>query len=238
MNLDDRPRCEAATVPTSPWLPVRPAAARKLQPYLSIETINRTMAMRFTLLVFCLVLVMSGCSKPESTQSATSPQSSTPGAGQTPAIGIDACSLLTSKEIDAIQGAPLKETKRSANSHGGLTVSQCYFLLPTVAESIVVTVTQRADGSNGRDPKQSWGEIFHVDREERKAREEEEREPAAPQEITGIGDEAFWVPRRFGGKLYVLKGNIYITVGVGSPGDQAVKLQKSKTLAESVLKRL
>jgi hypothetical protein len=151
---------------------------------------------------------------------------------------IDACSLLTSKEIEALQGASLKDTKPSANSQGGLTVSQCYFLLPTAAESIVVTVTQRANGSNSRDPKQSWEEIFHSDREKTNVREEEERESAAPQKITSLGNEAFWVPRRFGGKLYVLQGNIYITIGVGSPGDQAVKIQKSKALAEIVLKRL
>ena len=151
---------------------------------------------------------------------------------------LDICSLLTSKEIEAIQGAPLKDTKPRANSQGGLTVSQCYFLLPTAAESIVVTVTQRANGADARDPKQSWEEIFHGDKEKTSARKEEEREPTAPQKITGLGDEAFWATRRFGGKLYVLKGNIYISVSVGGPGDQATKLQKSKALAEIVLKRL
>ena len=132
----------------------------------------------------------------------------------------------------------MQNTKPSTNSHGGLTISQCYFLLPTAAESIVVTVTQRANDENWRDPKQSWDEIFHGDKEKTNAREEEEREPAAPQEITGLGDEAFWVSRRFGGKLYVLKGNTYISIGVGSPGDQEVKIQKSKALAEIVLKCL
>jgi hypothetical protein len=39
-------------------------------------------------------------------------------------------------------------------------------------------------------------------------------------------------------RLYVLKRNIYISIGVGSPGDQAIKIQKSKALAEIVLKRL
>jgi hypothetical protein len=107
-----------------------------------------------------------------------------------------------------------------------------------IADSVVVTVTQRADGSNGRDPKQSWDEMFHGDKEKTKAGEEEERESAAPQKITSLGDEAFWMSRRYGGRLYVLKGNTYISIGVGSPGDQAIKIQKSKALAEIVLKRL
>jgi hypothetical protein len=194
--------------------------------------------MRARLTLLCLILAMAGCSKPEPVQAPIRSQLTAPAASQGPANLIDACSLLTSKEIEAIQGAPLQNTKPSTNSHGGLTISQCYFLLPTAAESIVVTVTQRASGSNGRDPKQSWDEIFHGDKEKTNAREEEEREPTAPQEITGLGDEAFWVPRRFGGKLYVLKGNIYISIGVGSPGDQAIKIQKSKALAEIVLKQL
>jgi hypothetical protein len=191
------------------------------------------------LLIFWLISVIAGCSKPETVQSPTSPQPpNTPGSGQESTNVIDACSLLTSKEIEAIQGASVKDTKPSANSHGGLTVSQCYFLLPTAADSIVVTVTQRDNGSNSRDPKQSWEEIFHGDKEKTNTREEEEKEPAAPQEITSLGNEAFWVPRRFGGKLYVLKGNTYITIGVGSPGDQAIKIQKAKALAEIMLKRL
>jgi hypothetical protein len=146
--------------------------------------------------------------------------------------------LLTSKEIEAIQGAPLKDTKSSANSQGDLTVSQCYFLLPTAADSIVVTVTQKGDGSNSRDPKQSWEGIFHGEKEKPRTREEEESKSAPPEKVAGLGDEAFWVPKRFGGRLYALKGNIYISISVGGPGDQATKLQKSKSLAELVLKRL
>jgi hypothetical protein len=205
-----------------------------------VTYLDRIVAMRacLTLLVSCLILVIAGCSKPEPVQAPISSQPATPEAGQGPTNGIDACSLLTRREIEAIQGAPLKETKGSSNSQGGLTVSQCYFLLPMIAESIVVTVTQRANGSNGRDPKQSWDEMFHRDKGKTNTREEEEKEVAAPQEIPGLGDAAFWVSRRYSGKLYVLKGNIYISIGVGSPGDQAIKMQKSKALAEIVLKRL
>ena len=191
-----------------------------------------------TSLTSCLILVVAGCSKPASVQAPMSSPPAAPETAQGSTNALDACSLLTTKEIEAIQGAPLKETKRTANSQGGLTVSQCYFLLPMIADSIVVTVTQRANGSSGRDPKQSWNEMFHGDKEKTKAREEEEKEAATPEKITDLGDEAYWMPRRYGGRLYVLRGNIYITVGVGSPGDQAMKIQRSKALAEIVLKRL
>jgi hypothetical protein len=191
-----------------------------------------------TFLAFCLIFAVAGCSKSETARSPTNPRlANTPGAGQGGTKVIDACSLLTSPEIEAIQGAALKDTKASANSQGGLSVSQCYFLLPSAADSIVLTVTQRVNVSDARDPKQSWDEIFHSDRENA-AREDKEKESVGPQKILSLGDEAFWVPHRFGGAMYALKGNIYISVSVGGPGDQATKIQKSKALAEIVLQRL
>lgn len=192
-----------------------------------------------TLLASCLILANAGCSKRETVQSSTSPPStSTPSASQGSANAIDACSLLTSKEIESIQGAPLKETRPSANSQGGLTVSQCYFLLPIAAESIALTVTQRANGSDARDPKQLWEETFHHDDEKAEAGRDEKRKSPPPEKIADLGDEAFWTPTAFGGALYALKGNIYIRISVGGTGDQAAKMQKSKALAEIMLKRL
>jgi hypothetical protein len=194
-----------------------------------------------TLLALCLVFAMTGCSKSDTVQAPTSPPPpTTPGPGQKSTNGIDVCSLLTSSEIQAIQGGPLKDTKGSTNPQGGLNISQCYFLLPTAADSIVVTVTQKADGSNSRDPKESWDEIFRRDRDKDKeeASKEEEGKSEPPERIDGLGDEAFWAPRRFGGALYAIKGNIYISVSVGGAGDKASRIQKSKALAEIVLKRL
>jgi len=194
---------------------------------------------RLTLLTCCLIFAIAGCSKRETVQSSTSPSpANTPGAGQGPANVIDACSLLTSKEIESIQGAPIQEAKPSANSQGGLTVSQCYFLLPTAAESIVLTMTQRASGADARDPKQLWEETFHHDNDKAEAVREEGRKSPPPEKIADLGDEAFWTPLAFGGALYALKGNTQIRISVGGPGNQAAKIQKSKALAEIVLKRL
>jgi hypothetical protein len=151
---------------------------------------------------------------------------------------IDACALLTSKEIESVQGEPTKETKPSGKSGGGFSVSQCYFTLPTSSNSISLTVMQKADGSDARDPKQYWEEMFHRASDNEKGRESEREKAAAPEKISGIGDEAFWTGNRVGGDLYVLKGNSYIRISVGGPGDQAAKIKKSKDLAQMVLKRL
>ena len=189
---------------------------------------NDVMRISSTVLIVCLLSFIAGCSKPEAERAQTT---------NTPEV-IDACALLTSQEIETVLGAPLKDTKPSTNSQGGLTVSQCYFLLPIAADSIVLTVTQKADGPNSRDPKQSWEEIFQEDKETKSAGEEKESKSPPPEKIDGLGDEAFWAPRRFGGTIYVLKGNAYISISVGGSGEQATKLQKSKALAEIMLKRL
>ena len=151
---------------------------------------------------------------------------------------IDACALLTSKEIESVQGEPMKESKPSGKSAGGFSISQCYFTLPTSSNSISLTVTQKADGPDARDPKQYWNEIFHRDNDKDKGREGEREKAAAPEKIAGLGDEAFWSGNRVGGALYVLKGNSYFRISIGGPGDQASKIKKSKDLAEMVLKRL
>jgi hypothetical protein len=199
---------------------------------------TRRILAEFTILVSLVALVADGCSKPKTADrtNSTSP-SATPSVSVAPAVtssDSDACSLLTKEEIQAVQGEPFKETKPSQKSGSGLIVSQCYFELPTPVNSVVLTVTRKAEG--GRDPSESWQEIFH--REKAPERKKEEGEEKEPLKVEGIGDEAFWTGNRVGGALFVLKGNAYIRISVGGAGDQAAKIDKSKTLAASALKRL
>jgi hypothetical protein len=185
-----------------------------------------------TILVLLLGFTAGSCSKPKTDDRANSQQ---PNA--TPAGPVDyACTLLTKEEIQAVQGEAFKNTKPSQRVSAGLTVAQCYFELPTAANSVVLTVTRKAEG--GRDPSQSWQDIFHTEKRSEEEAEREEKRPQKPQKIDGLGEEAFWTGTRVGGALFVLKGNCYIRISVGGAGDQAQKIEKSKTLAESVLKRL
>ena len=183
---------------------------------------------RFSVLLCLLGLALIGCSKPKSDQTNTTPQP-TALTASTPA-----CAMLTNEDIQAVQGETIKSTKPSEKSAAGLSVSQCYFELPTTVNSIVLTITRKAEG--GRDPSQSWHDIFHGER--RSGIEKEEEGAKEPLKIEGIGDEAFWTGTRIGGALYVLKGNAYLRISVGGAGDQAAKIEKSKTLAEKVLPRL
>src|SRR5262249_21865712 len=70
----------------------------------------------------------------------------------------DACALLTTADIEAVQKETVKETKLTGSSQRGFNVSQCFFTLPTFNNSISLQVTQRGEGSGGRDPKEFWKE--------------------------------------------------------------------------------
>src|SRR6476620_6371675 len=52
-----------------------------------------------------------------------------------PRAKVDACTLLTSNEIQSIQGEPVKDSKLSGRSDGGFLISQCFFGLPTFVNS-------------------------------------------------------------------------------------------------------
>jgi len=77
----------------------------------------------------------------------------------------------------------------------------------------------RGDGSDARDPQQFWKETFHGEKDEDKARNDEEEKAAPPQKIDGLGDEAFWTGNRVGGcslsARTVATGKERLAVGVG-----------------------
>lgn len=224
--------------------------------------------MRLKLIVLICLLGIAGCRSSDTNQNTTqttesqtsqaSPVTSAASPGTSPATAalpdnrdsaatnpkpkVDACAMLTSQDIEPIQGEALKETKLSGTSTGGFNVSQCFFTLPTFTNSISLAVTHRGDGPGARDPREFWRETFHKEkgreRERDRAEEEEEEEKSEPQKVTGIGEEAFWMASRAAGALYVLKGNSYVRVSVGGAGDQQTKLKKSKALARKVIARL
>jgi len=216
------------------------------------------------LFVFAIVLFVSckNSQRAETTNTSTAfpsqavaPASPSPQASAPTPAGVkpktDACALLTTAEIEAVQREAVKETKLTGSSQRGFSVSQCFFTLPTFNNSISLQVTQRGEGSGGRDPREFWKETFHRESESEKQREgdkrekkeqrggeEEEEERSPPQKVSGVGDEAYWVGSRVGGGLYVLKGNAYLRVSIGGSGSQADKLERLKTLAQKVADRL
>jgi hypothetical protein len=185
-----------------------------------------------------LLAVFWGCSKSDTPAPADSEtNAAAPSPVASPAgPALDACSLLTSEEIEAVQGEPVKKTKPSANSKGKLSVSQCYFELPTFINSISLQVVQRGSGAEASDPKQAWNEMFHKEQPPPVGEGARRKEP--PERIEGIGDEAFWAGNDKIGVLHVLKGNSYISLSIGGGDDKPARIKKSRDLADIALKRL
>jgi hypothetical protein len=144
--------------------------------------------------------------------------------------------LLTSEEIASVQGEPIQQTTPTTQSAAGFAVSQCYFALPTHANSIVVTVTQPAAG-DARALKAQWNETFHSG-SEREREGVEEKEKAPPRAVAGLGEDAFWTGSSITGALYILQGSRQIRISLGGAGDTNVKINKAEALAEFILKRL
>src|SRR5258705_4416769 len=140
-----------------------------------------------TILFICFFILTSGCTTPapnqatpqSSAETAASPApkspitlSAAPDPNATPSPGtasvakvkFDACTLLTSAEIQAVQAEPVKETKASEQMNGDFVVSQCYYALPTLSNSISLTLTERnPEKSGGQTVKEFWENTFGKD---------------------------------------------------------------------------
>ncbi len=190
-----------------------------------------------------LSIAIAGCSKPRDAEVAPAEASATP---QPAFRQIDACSLLTSAEIEAVQGEAVTGTTPSSGMQTGFPSNQCVFNTVTPVNSVGLVITQTAPKSSGRRVPDFWKETFHraegekegAKKEEEEEEDEEEEKKLPPQPVTDLGDEAFWTGTQISTALYVLKGDSYIRISVGGAGDQAAKLEKSRKLAQFALKRL
>jgi hypothetical protein len=180
---------------------------------------------------------------------AAAPQNAKNVAGVTKG-SIDACATLTPAEIEAILGEHVEETKPTVQPGGGLFATQCLFRTPTLSKSVSVSLT----ASNPRHPvaltaRQLWQKQFHsseVESDEesaerisvKKLEPERERESGKPRPVRGLGEEAYWVASPVASALYVLKGEMFLRISVGSAGQESERMERSKALARTALKRL
>jgi len=162
-----------------------------------------------------------------------------------PGKKVDACKLLTSAEIQSVQGERVEEAMPSRQPSGGLVFSHCMFRTSAPAMSVSVSLATPAS----QKPRDFWRKQFHARKEseeehgshpgaEGKKRAGEEEEGSAPKNIKGVGDEAYWVGGPISGALYVLRSNTFIRISVGGVREEPARIQKSVTLARAALKRL
>jgi hypothetical protein len=181
-----------------------------------------------SLLLACLSLsvaiISSGCTKSRDTT-----------------ITRAACSLVSKEEVESVQQTPVKDAKSSERSDGTFRISQCLYAAAEFSKSVNLDLIQADPNKAGnRSPRDFWKEKFDpYEDEEPKANRGDGQEQGVPsKKITGLGDEAFWVNNRFGGVLYILKGDAVVSIGIGGTDDEQTKLDKSKALAQKALRRL
>ena len=200
--------------------------------------------MRQTLRILpCVAFVFAGV------LGGAAPQSAKKGTAVSKRI-LYACALLTPAEIEAIQGERVEETKPTVRPSGGLFATQCLFRTPTLNKSVSLFLTASDPlHSVPLTARQLWQKQFHsseVESDEepvagenkKKLDSERERESREPRPIRGLGEEAYWVASPVASALYVLKGEMFLRISVGSAGQESERMEKSKALARAVLKRL
>jgi hypothetical protein len=159
----------------------------------------------------------------------------------------DPCALLTSADVQAVQGDAVQETKPSTQPAGGLVMSQCLFRTANPSKSVSVAIASAGSTS----PRAFWQKQFQSansaseEKEHKKSaaerkqpiREEEDESPR-PLTIKGVGEQAYWVGSPMVGALYVLKGNTFLRISVGGVREESPRIEKSIALARRALKRL
>ena len=153
----------------------------------------------------------------------------------------DACSLVSKEEVESVQQTPVTDAKSNKRSEGTFLISQCLYSAAEFSKSVNLALIQTdPNQSSKRSAKDFWKEKFDpYENEEPKTNFRDEKEQGSPpKKVVGLGDEAFWVSNRFGGVLYVLKGDALISIGIGGTADEETKLEKSKLFAQKALQRL
>ncbi|HET7784543.1 MAG TPA: hypothetical protein VFL36_01105 [Myxococcales bacterium] len=144
------------------------------------------------------------------------------------AAALQACSLLTSTEIAAVQREAPAEKREAASKRGELDVAQCFYVLPTFARSVSLEVAR--------------GDVAALLERARAPRGEKadgkDAEEQALLRVRALGDEAFWAGSARLGGLYVRRGDLLLRLAVGGPESRAAKLAKLRRLARIALRRL
>lgn len=193
------------------------------------------MRRHFASFAAALLVVCAACSERKNSETPNDSAAASPAPSEE-IRSINACALLTSAEIEAAQGEPVKEAKETVPPSAGLTISQCFFTLPTYVKSVSLQVVQRGAGSAGRNPREVWSEMFSP--QKLQAMETEGGAKKRPPEpVPDLGEEAYCI----GGPapvLHVRDGNRYIRLSVGGSFTETEKRDKCVALARLVLPRL
>ncbi|PZR70984.1 MAG: hypothetical protein DLM73_16715 [Chthoniobacterales bacterium] len=137
---------------------------------------------------------------------------------------IDVSAVITRADAEAALGEPVKEPQPRNGEGADGYYSRCNYYSQNPGKSLVLRVRQAAAGQ--LEPKQQLDALSAGN--------------PRIKPLSGFGDKASLLSgggsREF--MLYVVKGNAFITVGIGGIDDEKAALEKTKTLARKILKQL
>ncbi|HLL16417.1 MAG TPA: hypothetical protein VK388_15270 [Pyrinomonadaceae bacterium] len=163
-------------------------------------------------------------------------------ASGTAAKGFDACTLLTSDDIKAVQGEAVKESKPARRDGTDFAVNSCFYATQTFTKSVSLEVTQK--GASSQSVREFWKANFAAalgKREQKNERRKKQGKPQAgepAQPVSGIGDEAYWISTNANSTLYAFKKDTLVRISIGGTDKEEERMKKIRTLAERALARL
>jgi hypothetical protein len=204
----------------------------------------------------CLLVAAAGCNQnsgsaqqqPGAKQTA-SPQpngANAPAGAATPAAAnagaFNACALLTSDDIKAVQGEAVKESKPGQRGGTDFAVNSCFYATPTFTKSVSLEVTQK--GTSGQSVREFWKANFAAALDKREQKNERRKKQGKPQAgeparpVSGIGDEAYWISTNANSTLYAFKKDALVRISIGGVDTEEARMKKIRELAEKALARL
>jgi hypothetical protein len=181
---------------------------------------------RKTLAVALLAAILPGSGSSTSQPGGVSASGGQVGAAQGK---FDACALVARAEVEALLGAQVKEPQYGMENAGDATtatISECRYDPGSESSAKSATVFVRRSPVNDNTPSAIASVRDTV----------KEMAGTDPQAVPGVGDTALWGGHRAG--LHVFKGsNWYLIISVDG-FDDAVALEKAKTLAQKVLDQI
>jgi len=143
----------------------------------------------------------------------------------------DPCSAVTANDVFGIFGAAFDEPRKSVQTSGDITVTQCYYGQPVryAADSMTIEYTTAPDIH------ELWEKQFEPGEEHER---EEERGEKHRIEVEGLGRDAYWGGNRVSGALYVLAPRAIMRISIGGQGDVASKMEKAKKVAMKALEKM
>jgi hypothetical protein len=117
------------------------------------------------------------------TRAAASP---TPAAPAAPIPRSATCMLIPDEDFREVQGEAPTDAQGSEHSAEGLSMSQCFYRLPTFAKSVNLEVVGGGEGAQAGALKEYWRKRFHpdaIEAREQERRRDEEAKLAREEEI-------------------------------------------------------